>query len=106
MALNDINSSTVGFDPEAMKTAMANIKTNLIDQTNNSMTKYMSELKSGIDNAWRGSSADRFKENMDTLSKNMAATLEGYYENLEAEMAAIVQKMADAEENLVGKAGN
>lgn len=106
MALNDINSSSIGFDPEAMKTAMASIKTNLIEQTNNSMAKYMTDLKSGIDNAWRGASADRFKEHMDELAKNMSATLDGYYQNLESEMSAIVNKMAEAEENLVGKAGN
>ena len=35
MALNDINNSTIGYDPEAMKTALANIKTNLVDQTLN-----------------------------------------------------------------------
>lgn len=106
MALNDINSSTIGYDPEAMKTAMANIKANLIEQTKNSMSKYMSELQSGVDSAWRGASADRFKENMLDLANKMSATLDNYYENLEQEMAAIVNKMADAEDSLVGKAGN
>ena len=43
---------------------------------------------------------------MDELAKNMSATLDGYYQNLESEMSAIVNKMAEAEENLVGKAGN
>ena len=106
MALNDINSSTIGYDPEAMKTAMANIKANLIEQTKNSMSKYMNELQSGVDSAWRGASADRFKENMDELAKNMSATLDGYYQQLENEMSTIVTKMSEAEENLVGKAGN
>ncbi len=106
MALNDINSSTIGYDPEAMKTAMANIKANLIEQTKNSMSKYMSELQSGVDSAWRGASADRFKENMLELANKMSATLDVYYENLEQEMATIVNKMADAEDSLVGKAGN
>lgn len=106
MALNDINSSTIGYDPEAMKTAMANIKTNLIEQTKNSMSKYMNELQSGVDSAWRGVSADKFKENMLTLANQMSATLDVYYDNLEQEMATIVNKMADAEESLVGKAGN
>ena len=45
------------------------------------------------------------QELLDILN-NTKNTLDNYYENLEQEMAAIVNKMADAEDSLVGKAGN
>ena len=107
------DDEVIGIIAREIKTRKESIKefekgnrTDLIEQTKNSMSKYMNELQSGVDSAWRGASADKFKENMLTLANQMSATLDVYYDNLEQEMATIVNKMADAEESLVGKAGN
>ena len=105
MALNDINSSSIGFNPEAMKTAMANIKTNFVDQTNTTLQKCMNELANDVDNAWRGASADRFKQNMQDLTTKMIATMDNYYQTLETQMSSIIKQMQDAEDSLV-KGGN
>lgn len=100
MALT-IENASIGFDANNIQEALNNLNTNVIRNTIIAMNQSMSTLREFVDSAWVGSSAEQFKNNMETDKEKIAQALEDTYEVLKSEMYQIVNEMQAADEELV-----
>lgn len=60
MALN-IEGATYGYDKDGLSALKENIRIKCIEQTKDTLSKGHTDLKDKIDEAWVGSSANKFK---------------------------------------------
>lgn len=104
MALN-IENATIGFDANNIQEALNNLNTKCIQDTITKMNQSMDKLRTSVDSAWVGQSADIFKENMNTDKESIIKSLNETYENLRSEMYQIANQMAEADSNLVNRRG-
>lgn len=104
MALN-IENATIGFDANNIQEALNNLNTKCIQDTITKMNQSMDRLRTSVDSAWVGQSADIFKENMNTDKESIIKSLNETYENLRSEMYQIANQMAEADSNLVNRRG-
>ena len=104
MALT-IEGATVGYDSGEVQTAINNLHTKCIADTKNLMTKEMSTLRTAVDNAWVGQSAESFKNNLQADLTTISNALDETFNVLQSELFEIVNKMDEMDQNLVKERG-
>lgn len=100
MALT-IENSTIGFDANNVEKALNNLNTEVIQATISQLNRSMSDLRSTVDEGWVGASAEKFKENLEKDKETVSESLNKTYDTLKKEMYDIVNKMGEADEELV-----
>ncbi len=102
MAL-DIHGATFGVDANGISTLENNINVQCIEKTITAMNAGMAALRTAVDNAWVGTSAENFKSNMETDKDAVVDGLHQSYEILKGELEDIAAKMGEVDETLVPK---
>ena len=100
MALQ-ISGSDIGVDSNGVQTALNNLQTNVIQDTITKMNNSLGTLRSSVDDAWVGQSAENFKENMETDKNTIVDALNATFDTLKSEVNQIVTRMGEADEALV-----
>lgn len=104
MALT-IENATIGFDATNVEGALRNLNTRVINDTIKAMNSSMGTLREAVDAAWVGQSAETFKNNMEADKDSVTKGLEETFEALKTEMYEIVNKMGEADAELVKERG-
>lgn len=105
MALN-IDNATFGYDSNGVIAALKNINIQVIEASCTKMDAGSNELKSWVDAAWVGKSAEQFKKNMDTDRK----TIEDCLRETNNAINSVIKNqiggvIAEADQNLVKARG-
>lgn len=100
MAL-DISGATFGVDANGIQSFINELNTQCIQDTINKMNSGLSELRSAVDEAWVGKSADTFKSNMEADKDTITKALNDSFEVLKTELFDIAAKMSESDEGLI-----
>lgn len=101
MALN-IEGATFGFDANGVQEALNNINTNVIQEAVDQMNNSMNDLRSWVDSAWVGESAEQFKKNMEADKRMITSQLDQSFNALQSVIRdQIGGTIAEADANLV-----
>lgn len=105
MALT-IEGATIGFDANEIQALLNDMNTKCIEATINKMSQGMSDLRTTVDSAWVGASAEQFKKNMETDRETISKALNDSFNVLKGELNNIVNKMSEMDENLIQARSN
>ena len=100
MALQ-ISGADIGADTNGVQTAINNLQVHVIQDTISKMNSSMETLRTSVDEAWVGQSAENFKDNMETDKNTVVDALNETFEGLKSEINQIVSRMGEADEALV-----
>lgn len=100
MALQ-ISGADIGADTGGVQTAINNLQVHVIQDTISKMNSSMETLRTSVDEAWVGQSAENFKDNMETDKNTVVDALNETFEGLKSEINQIVSRMGEADEALV-----
>lgn len=100
MAL-DISGATFGVDANGIQSFINELNTQCIQDTINKMNSGLAELRTAVDEAWVGKSADTFKNNMESDKDSISKALNQSFEVLKAELFDIASKLSESDEGLI-----
>ncbi len=104
MALQ-ISGADIGADIQGVQTAINNLEVHVIQDTITKMNGSMETLRTSVDEAWVGQSAETFKKNMETDKNTVIDALNATFDGLKSEINQIVSRMAEVDEALVVERG-
>ncbi|MBR3236445.1 hypothetical protein IKF92_02075 [Candidatus Saccharibacteria bacterium] len=97
----NIQQSTIGYDTQGVDDMLREIKTKVILEAAEEMKTSVNSLNEAIDSIWVGTSADQFKQNMQSDVTKISRKLEESYNVLESRIWGIVSSMSEADQNLI-----
>ena len=81
MALT-IENASIGYDANNLQSTLNNIHNNCVESTKTALKTNLDELRIAIDECWVGSSAEKFKEQMQRNVEDICKGLDLAYDNL------------------------
>lgn len=100
MSLN-ITSATIGYDQNEIQTALNNLNTKCITETIDLLSKNITNLRTTVDNNWQGSSAESFKNNLETDKKNIAIGLNKTFDIIQGQFAQIISEWDKVDSSII-----
>lgn len=104
MALN-IEGATLGYDANNVMAAFNSLNQVVIGETVQKLQQGTAGVRSDVDSVWVGASAEQFKKNIDFDADVISKALYETREVLKGELAQIVIKMDEVDQNLVSERG-
>ena len=101
----NIENATIGFDANNIQTALNNLNTHVIQDAVTALKANLSELRSSVDGAWVGQSAEIFKSNLDYDANEIQKKMNDAYDALKATLNSIASDMSTIDESLVERHG-
>lgn len=81
MALT-IENASFGYDANNLQSTLNNIHNNCVESTKSALRTNLDELRTAIDNCWVGSSAEKFKDQMQRNVDDICKGLDLAYDSL------------------------
>lgn len=100
MAL-DISGATFGVDANGIQSFINELNTKCIADTISKMNSGLSDLRSAVDSAWVGTSAETYKNNLEADKKTITDALNESFEVLKGELNDIASKIGEVDEGLI-----
>lgn len=104
MALG-IEGATIGVDTGGIQTLLNDINAQVIEGATTQMRNGAEELNNAVNAAWVGTSADMFKQNMESDRELIITRLSEMYEALETELSRIATEIKTRDEEIVSARG-
>ena len=100
MAL-DISGATFGVDANGIQSFINELNTKCIEETISAMDSGLNEIRTAVDTAWVGKSAETFKDNLESHKKTISDALKKSGDILKSELTDIAAKMGEIDNDLV-----
>ena len=97
----DIENATIGYNQDGANQLKEDLRAQYLDSTVDALNDNFHQLEESIDSIWVGQSADNFKENMGDDVNDVTRAIKELREAIDAEIDNTMNKMAEADENLV-----
>lgn len=97
----DIDSADIGYNQANLSKLIKEIKTQVIDEARQRLSKAANDLEKDLDPVWQGHSAKQFISNMHEDVNAINNALERGREALETELSQITNAMTQIDQELV-----
>lgn len=102
MAL-DIGGASIGYDVQGIKNLMDEIRVEVVDKTIDTMHNKEAEIETWVSDAWVGTSADTFVENLKGYQDELEKVLIKAENGLRTEFHQIQAEIKNADNELIKK---
>ena len=99
MALS-INNATYGYDANNLQQTINNLNINCIQKTINDLNKGILSLRATVDGVWKGQSAEKFKEKLESDANSVSKTISDLGDSLTSSMQSFVNNLAEIDNNI------
>lgn len=98
-----ITGATIGYDRTQVQAAINSLRQEAIEATKQKMASGLNTLNSEVDAVWVGTSADRFKKNMQTDYKTICDAMDESYDTLVKEIYQVVNEMDNIDQSVLAE---